>query len=230
MLQTTRWATAAIVVSIGLPGVSAAATLNVPGDFATIQACIDAAVSGVDECVAAPGTYHETINFLGKAITVRSSGGADVTTIDATGLGGSVVTCKTGEGPDTILDGFTITGGTPQYAPSVGGYAGGGMYSLYSSPTVTNCTFNNNYVGSFSTPYRAALGGGMCNLYSSPTVTHCTFNNNAAFPSPVDHPGLGGGMYNYYRLSAIPGDGSWLTTSACRRRPFDFVDQSPSQH
>ena len=103
MLQTTRWATAAIAVSIGLPGVSAAATLNVPGDFATIQACIDAAVGGVDECVVAPGTYHETINFLGKAITLRSSSGADVTTIDATGIVGSVVTCANGEGSNTAI-------------------------------------------------------------------------------------------------------------------------------
>ena len=33
-------------------------TLNVPGDLATIQECIDAAVSGVDECVVAPGVYN----------------------------------------------------------------------------------------------------------------------------------------------------------------------------
>jgi hypothetical protein len=195
---------AAALGSIGCPDVSNAATLNVPGDFATIQACISAAVSGVDECVVAPGRYHETIDFLGKAIALRSSGGADVTTIDATGIGGSVVTCASGEGPNTILDGFTITGGTGPYAPSVGGYAGGGMYNLHSSPTVTNCTFNNNYVrSSNSPPYSYALGGGMCNFYGSPTVTHCTFNNNGAFTSPVDHPGLGGGMYNYYSSTSV---------------------------
>ena len=58
-LQTRCWATAvAVIVNIGWGGVAAAATLNVPGDFATIQACIDAAVSGVDGCVVAPGTYH----------------------------------------------------------------------------------------------------------------------------------------------------------------------------
>src|SRR3972149_2052182 len=113
MPHARRWPTAAAAwLSIGWPSISAAATLNVPADFPTIQACIDAAVSGVDECVSAPGTYHETINFLGKAITLRSAGGAEVTTIDATGIGGSVVTCASGEGPDTVLDGFTMTGGT----------------------------------------------------------------------------------------------------------------------
>jgi parallel beta-helix repeat protein/predicted outer membrane repeat protein len=168
-------------VSIGLPGLSLAATLNVPADYPTIQACIDAAVSGVDECVAAPGTYHETINFLGKAITLRSSGGADVTTIDATGIGGSVVTCVSSEGPETILDGFTITGGTGTYEAQSGVRYGGGMYNANSSPTVTNCTFSGNT--NFFT------GGGMYNDDSSPTVTNCTFSDNLG--------GDGAGMYNY---------------------------------
>ena len=57
-------------------------TLNVPGDFPTIQACINAAING-DECVVAPGTYNELINFNGKAITLRSSDGPEVTIIDA---------------------------------------------------------------------------------------------------------------------------------------------------
>ncbi len=178
MPRTTPWAAAAALVSIDWVGVSAAATLKVPGDFVTIQACIDAAVSGVDECVAAPGTYHETINFLGKAITVRSSGGADVTTIDATGIGGSVVTCNSGEGPDTVLDGFTITGGS---APD-----GGGMFNDESNPTVMNCAFTGN---------TAAFGGGMYNNIASPKATNCTFSGNTATNS-------GGGMY-VYRSSAV---------------------------
>ena len=192
MLQTKRWATAAAaLVSIGWPGVSAAATLNVPGDFATIQACIDAAVSGVDECVVAPGTYHETINFLGKAITLRSSGGAGVTTIDATGIGGSVVTCSTGEGPDTVLDGFTITRGrgTVDMFDSA---VGGGMYNYNSSPTVSNCTFNRNIAIGVS----GGSGGGMYNLLSSPTVTNCTFSGNLAMNG-------GGGMSNLYGSATV---------------------------
>ena len=89
-----------------------AATLHVPADHPTIQSCIDAAISGQDECVVAPGTYNELINFLGKAITLRSSHGRSATTIDGTGLNGSVVTCASGEGPDSVLIDFTITGGT----------------------------------------------------------------------------------------------------------------------
>ncbi|MEE8459954.1 MAG: hypothetical protein V3S08_08770, partial [Phycisphaerales bacterium] len=49
--------------------------------YCSIQTAIDNAVD-TDEIVVAPGTYLECINFLGKAITVRSSDGAGVTTID----------------------------------------------------------------------------------------------------------------------------------------------------
>jgi len=185
MFHTRRWATvAATLVSIGWPSLSLAATLNVPGDFATIQACIDAAVSGVDECVVSPGTYHETINFLGKAITLRSFGGSDVTTIDATGIGGSVVTCANGEGPNTVLDGFTVTGGAGSDAFGNGYRYGGGMFNAHSDPTVTNCTFSGN---------TAYAGGGMySDNNSSPTVVGCSFVGNMATGY-----GNGGGMYNY---------------------------------
>ena len=46
--------------------------------YCSIQIAIDNAVD-TDEIIAAPGTYFETINFLGKAITLRSSDGAEVT-------------------------------------------------------------------------------------------------------------------------------------------------------
>ena len=58
---------------LGMPftNVVDAAVINVPADQPTIQAAINAAVSGVDEVVVAPGTYNEIINFIGKAITVH---------------------------------------------------------------------------------------------------------------------------------------------------------------
>ena len=53
-----------------------AAIINVPADFGTIQAAIsDPGTIAGDEIVVAVGTYNENIDFLGKAITVRSSDG-----------------------------------------------------------------------------------------------------------------------------------------------------------
>ncbi len=154
------------------------AIINVPGDEPTIQAGIDAAVDG-DEVVVAPGTYLESIDFLGKAIWLRSSAGAELTMIDGTG-NFHVVACGSGEGPDTVLSGFTITGGNANGSPPDDD--GGGMFNYNgSSPTVTNCTFSDNSASFF--------GGGMRNANSSsPTVTNCTFEGNTA--------DRGGGMSN----------------------------------
>ncbi len=144
----------------------------------SIQAAIDAAVNG-DEIEVAQGTYNEAINFNGKAVRLYSSSGSAVTTIDANGIAGAyhVVQCVSGEDANTILEGFTITGGNANgLLPS-----GGGMYDVNSSPTVTNCAFIGN---------SADYGGGMSNENSNPTVTNCTFSGNTAN-------GDGGGMDNY---------------------------------
>ncbi|MFB3138923.1 MAG: hypothetical protein ACE10B_06860, partial [Phycisphaerales bacterium] len=72
------------VVCVTISGTAVADILHVPGDYRTIQEAIDAAMDG-DEVEVHPGTYFETIDFLGKAITVRSSDGPQVTIIDASG-------------------------------------------------------------------------------------------------------------------------------------------------
>jgi hypothetical protein len=72
-------------------GVSASAQtiIHIPADQPTIQAGIDAAHNG-DTVLVSPGTYYENIDFKGKAITVTSSAGAAVTTIDGGGNGPAV--------------------------------------------------------------------------------------------------------------------------------------------
>ncbi len=119
ILVVVRAVVAAILLAVST---AETATIHVdaancpgPGDgsvgdpYCSIQTAIDNAV-GTDEIVVAPGTYFETINFLGKAIWLHSSDGPDVTTIDAQQTG-VVVLCVNGEGPDTALDGFAASGG-----------------------------------------------------------------------------------------------------------------------
>ncbi len=142
-----------------------AATLSVPSEYSTIQAAIDTAVSGVDTVIVDAGIYMENINFAGKAITVRSINGATSTIIDG-GNNGSVVTFNSGEGSNSVLDGFTIQHG---YAS----YGGGILCWTTSSPTIINCTITDNKATSY--------GSGICCYYkSSPTITNCTITNNQA--------------------------------------------------
>ena len=71
------------VLAVAVFSSAQADIINVgPGD--AIQDAIDAAKDG-DEIIVAPGTYFETINFLGKAIWLHSSDGREMTIIDGTG-------------------------------------------------------------------------------------------------------------------------------------------------
>ena len=124
-----------VVIMSAATSASAQATLyvdldNCPGPGAgtqadplcRIQRAIELSLPG-DEIVVAPGTYNELINFIGKGVTLRSSDGADLTIIDVEpvedpGTGKPVIRCDNGEGPNTVLDGFTLTGGTGQATKS----------------------------------------------------------------------------------------------------------------
>lgn len=60
---------------------SSARLLNIPQDFQTIQAGIDAAQSG-DSIVIAQGTYHESLQIQDKSITIMSSNGNSRAIVD----------------------------------------------------------------------------------------------------------------------------------------------------
>ena len=152
-----------------------AAVLNVPSEFPTIQVAIAVADSG-DEVVVAPGTYVEKLDMLGRDITLRSSGGPAVTILDVSTLlppdedPGAVITCRSGEGPDTIIEGFTITGGTGDTSLFL--EIGGGVFLDSTSPTIVNCVVTGN---------TAVLGGGLYAFFgASPSIVGCVFEGNTA--------------------------------------------------
>jgi hypothetical protein len=92
------------------PGRAAAATvLQVPQDYSTIQAAIDAAAAG-DTVQVSSGTYGGPIDFHAKAITLESDAGASSTTIQGDGVN-VVVTMNANDGETPVLRGFTVTGG-----------------------------------------------------------------------------------------------------------------------
>ncbi|MHC4945331.1 MAG: right-handed parallel beta-helix repeat-containing protein, partial [Planctomycetota bacterium] len=164
-----------LVAVLSLPVLAFSATLNVPGDYLTIQEAIDAAVNG-DTVLVAPGTYVENIDFLGKAITVMSSDGADITIIDGN-YTASVVTFQSGEGPGSVLEGFTLTNGLGNDDP-VWGRVGGGVYCFQSSPLITKCTIKENAAES-------AGGGIYCGDNANPAISMNLIMNNSG--------GFGGG-------------------------------------
>ncbi len=154
----------------------------VPDEFPSIQAAIDAVDDGT-AIIVRPGTYFETLDFLGKTIEVRSELGAEVTTIDG-GFGGPVVSFENGEGPASILEGFTITNGSGE--PGLGG---GGIYCFTSSPTIRDCRIVGNATSGF--------GGGMLAFgVSWPAISGTLIEGNAAGQS-------GGGIYAELENSAV---------------------------
>ena len=161
-MKTSTFAIGRVLAALLLPVASQAATIRVPADAPTIQQAIDLAAAG-DTVLVSPGTYVETINFRGKAITVASEQGPAVTTIDGNHAG-SVVTFAAGEGRGAVLQGFTIRNGATSYsgggvlvqnaAPSIlgnwivnnGACSGAGIYSYFSSPLIKGNTISRNYV------------------------------------------------------------------------------------
>ncbi len=160
-----------MVLGLGSTALSAGATRHVYAGE-SIQAAINVAAEG-DEIIAHPGTYGGAIDFVGKAIVLRSADGWQATILDGQ-QAGPVVTCHTGEGAGTVLEGFTIRRG-------VSTSQGGGMRIAGASPTVRNCLFQNN---------QAQYGGAVFVDSGRPTFEGCQFAENVAT-------GSGGAAYCY---------------------------------
>ena len=103
----------ALQVTAGLRTAPSEMTLNVPGDYATIQEAIDAAIDNT-KIIVAGGTYNETLEIKNKILTIEGAG--------AEGDGNSVVSgssnnSETGvtvfdiENSSVMLKGFLITTG-----------------------------------------------------------------------------------------------------------------------
>jgi hypothetical protein len=141
-----------------------ACSTYVPHDQPTIQDAIDSASDGDVVCVDA-GTYVENIDFLGKAIHLYGLQAAALTIIDGGGVD-SVVKCVSGEGADTVLEGFTISNGF--------GELGGGVRVEGSSPTLTRLIVSGNETE------RGGDGAGIYLYQSSSSLTHLDVSSNTA--------------------------------------------------
>jgi len=117
--------------------------------FATIQKGINSAAAGYSVLVY-PGVYAESIDFLGKAITVR--GAEDAPVLESPGdYGASFYSL---EGPNSVLKNFVIRNSFV------------GVFTAGASPTIKNVTVVGNEFGA------AAYAG------VQPDIVNCIFWDN----------------------------------------------------
>ena len=135
-----------------------------------------------DTLIVAPGTYNESIDYLGKAITLQSSGGRDVTIIDVTGFGTRGVILSSGS-----IDGFTVRGASGGSFSN----AGAGIEVLSGTPTINNCIVRDNIMPA------GFFGGGVfvTGAGSNPTIANTIFCNNS--PTDTQGPFTGGGGLSF---------------------------------
>lgn len=155
-------------LTIFIASVTQAAIISVPADYPTIQQAIDAAAAG-DTVQVSDGTYsgpgNVNLDFNGKAITVTSENGPAACTIDCQGVDGvSGFYFHSGEGSDSVVNGFTIKNANSTTS------VGGGIYcSDNSNPTIAD---------NIITGCSGLLGAGILSENSSPTIVANTVNYN----------------------------------------------------
>ncbi|GEM_PF-809680 len=142
--------------------------------LATIQYAIDQAGAG-DSVLVYPGTYNESIDFNGKNITVLHWGyvyplpeDIDPGVVLVGDTTGSVVSFHNGEGPEAVLKGFTITGGTA--------FSGGGIFIQDASPVVAENVITQNIAGLCT---GAGAGIAIYGLAEPLIIRNMIYNNQA---------------------------------------------------
>ena len=149
---------------------------NVPADFPTIQAAIDASSDG-DTVLVQPGEYFENLRFNGRSIVLTSrfyltgsAGDIASTIINGSQPGhpdtASCILIVDGESPSTVVQGFTLTGGkgTRWLDPhGAGTYTeGGGILAEGTSPTIQFNIIRDNVIANTTAVVSNGGGGIRC--------------------------------------------------------------------
>jgi hypothetical protein len=148
-------------------------TIHVPADLPTIPQAINQAQNG-DTVLVSPGTYIGNFTFQGKAITVASTDGPGVTILDANNVSGGPI-FQNGEGPQSVLRGFTITNGMSLSE-------GAGVFIQRASPTIDGNIITGNH---------GCEGIGITADNSSAIITNNVITNNT---TPGCYGAGGGGI------------------------------------
>ena len=172
-----------------LVSVCSAEILEVPTEFPTIQAAIDASSPG-DSVLVHPGIYFENISVQ-KSITIISSDGPESTIIDG-GQSGHVVCMGAGSAVNTRLQGFTIRNGSA--------FDGAGIYCN------CNAIIQDNII-EYNETLSEGHGAGIfvrsdIDLLSL-TIEENVFRNNIVHGDYGSEPPGGGGIYLQFMVDAM---------------------------
>ena len=168
----------AAVATVVIPN-AAADTLHVPAQYPTLQAAVDAAVTG-DVVVVANGTWtgpgNKDVRLVGADIVIRSADGPQSCILDCEAtpeipFRGFLI--ESGETRATVIQGFTIRRGATLSGAVSDPFNGGGIRILGSSPTIRDCVFEDNLAGCWGGALYAGHGG-------TPLITNCTFRDNSS--------------------------------------------------
>ncbi|MFH1725632.1 MAG: right-handed parallel beta-helix repeat-containing protein [Elusimicrobiota bacterium] len=208
----------------GAAASASAATHNVPADYATIQAAVDAAQAG-DTVLVAPGTYPESV-ALKAGVSLQGSG-ADVTTVEGDGswygmpgtqYSGWTYTILGAEGG--AISGLTITGSnvgilnwrkSPEAITgnNIAGNTLHGIFNYEAAPTIADNTITDNGYSTgwsfeVSYPSYGPLG-------ANPPRPHAGVYNRDCSPAITGNDIIGNGhsgvfSYDYGSSPAITGN------------------------
>lgn len=167
---------------------------QVPGEYLTIQAAVDAALYG-ETVLVAPGVYHERVSINGKKITLRGVDGELRAQIVGDGRQGPILHIFGAGSAGSAFGHLAITNGRGSKGSGmlidhanvlvrdcvVTGNEGGGVVNLGSDSAFYSCAFDENGA--------EIAGGGFRNEGGSPTLTDCAVRANTAGT-------FGGGIYS----------------------------------
>ena len=135
--------------------------LSVKANYDTIQKAIWHAFPG-ETITVEPGTYVESIHYLGKNLFLKSTGGSQASTLDG-GKKGSVVTFL-GSETSAAINGFTITYGATMNEG--GGVCGNGAIVTLTENIITSNTASKGEGGGVSNCHGPIIGNVISNNYA----------------------------------------------------------------
>jgi hypothetical protein len=205
--------------------------INIPSDYSTIQAGLNAANTN-DTVLVQPGTYYENIIWPEtNGIKLMSAGDSSNTIIDGGDFGRVIFSNQPTLLTNNVIEGFRVINGS--------GSIGAGIYAKNCDYLISRCSISNNHgsgqgggiygensellIKNSSLVNNTSLSGGAIYIVNSNlNIDDCLIMQNSANP---DNSGSGGGIYSSFSTlniinsnlennSAKLGGGIWASSSA----------------